>query len=100
MFVHELRVPVAAEQDAEIVEPGYVPLKLHSIDQKNRDGRFALTHGIQECVLQTLLFVGHGETVLFWLAPASSGGEVSIVAFAGNRQVFGGPGKSADAPGR
>ena len=99
MFVHELRMAVAAQENAEIVEPGDISLKLHSIDQKNRDGRFAFAHSVQERVLQILLFVGHGETALFWLAPASSGGEVSIVAFAGNRQVFGGPSKSTDAPG-
>src|SRR5579862_2083575 len=61
---------VATEQNAEIVEPGNVSLKLYSIDQEDRDGRFALAHGIQESVLQVLLFVGHGETALFrWLQP-------------------------------
>ena len=70
MLVHELRLSVAAEQNAEIVEPGDVPLEFYSIDQKNRDGRFALAHGIQKRVLQILLFVGHDETVLFrWLPP-------------------------------
>src|SRR5207248_8869684 len=75
MFVDELRMPVAAQKNAEIVEPGDVSLQLHSIDQKNRDGRFALAHGIQERVLQILLSVGHGVTALFLVDPAPLGGE-------------------------
>src|SRR5947207_13156456 len=70
MFVDELRMAVAAEENAEIVEPRYVALKFHSIDQKNRDGGFAFAHGIQERVLQILLFVGHDEPFFFgWLPP-------------------------------
>ena len=46
MLVDELRMTIAPEQQAEIVEPCDNPLQLHSIDQKNRQWRFGFANVI------------------------------------------------------
>ena len=51
MLVDKLRMTVAPEQKAEIVEPGDNPLQLHPIDQKDRQWRFGFTNVIKEGVL-------------------------------------------------
>jgi hypothetical protein len=51
MLVDKLRVTVAPEQQAEIVEPGDNSLQLHSIDQKDRQWRFGFANVIKEGVL-------------------------------------------------
>jgi hypothetical protein len=60
VLVNELCLPVPAKKNAEIVEPSDVPLKLYAVDQKDRHGRFALTHSVEKGVLQVLLFFAHG----------------------------------------
>jgi hypothetical protein len=51
MLVDELRMTVAPQEQAEIVEPGDYSLQLHSIDQKDRQWRFGFTNVIKEGVL-------------------------------------------------
>jgi hypothetical protein len=58
MLVDKLRMTVAPEQQAEIVEPGNNSLQLYSVDQKNRQWRFGFTNVIKEGVLQILCAVG------------------------------------------
>src|SRR6185436_3755668 len=53
-------MPVAAQENAEIVKPGDDALQLDTVDQKNRQRRFALAAGVQERVLQVLLTLAHG----------------------------------------
>ena len=62
VLVNELRLPVPAQKNAEIVEPSDVSLKLHAVDEKDRHRRFALTNGVEKGVLQILLFFAHGWT--------------------------------------
>ena len=59
VLVDELRVPVAPQQDAEIVEPGDDALQLHAVDQEDRQRRFVLAHMVQERVLKALGSFGH-----------------------------------------
>src|SRR5207249_2585275 len=54
VLVDELRVAVAAEQDAEIVEPGHDPLKLDPVHQENRKGDLVLADMVEESVLEVL----------------------------------------------
>ena len=59
VLIDQLRLAIAAQQHAEIVEPGDIALKLHAIDQKDRDRGFAFADGIEKRVLQILLFFAH-----------------------------------------
>jgi hypothetical protein len=45
-------VSIAPKQQAEIVEPGDDALKLHAIDQKDRERRLGLANVIEKSVLQ------------------------------------------------
>ena len=54
VLVDELRLAVAAEQHAEVVEPGDDPLQLHPVHQEDRDRHLGLAHVVQERVLQVL----------------------------------------------
>ncbi len=76
VLVDELGLAVAAQQHAEIVEPGDIALKLDAIDQEDRDRGFALADGIEKRVLKILLFFTHGQ-FSHWLCPLP-GGRVSI----------------------
>src|SRR3569833_972447 len=60
VLVDQLALAVAAQQDAEIVEPGDVALELHAIDQKDGDGAFGFADSVEERVLKVLLFIAHG----------------------------------------
>jgi hypothetical protein len=51
MLIDKLRMTVAPEQQAEIVEPGHNPLQLDSVDQKDRKWRFGFAYVIEEGVL-------------------------------------------------
>jgi len=42
---------VAPEQNAKVIEPGYNPLKLYTVDEENRERRFILSYVIEKCVL-------------------------------------------------
>jgi hypothetical protein len=56
VLVDQLRMSVAAQKHAEIVEPGDKALQLDAVDQKNRNLVPALAHMVQEGVLQILRF--------------------------------------------
>jgi hypothetical protein len=51
MLVYKLRMTVAPQQQAEIVEPGDNALQLYPIDQKDRQWRFGLANVVEEGVL-------------------------------------------------
>src|SRR5260370_1308158 len=51
VLVDKLRMTVAPQQQAEIVEPGDYSLQLHSIDQKDRQWRLGFANVIKEGVL-------------------------------------------------
>lgn len=59
MFVDELRVPVAPQQHTEIVKPSHDTLKLHAIDEEDRQRRLLLTDVIQKSVLKILRALSH-----------------------------------------
>ena len=52
MFVYELRLTIAAQQDAEIVKPCNHALQLDPIHQKDGDGNFLLADMIEKDVLK------------------------------------------------
>src|SRR4029079_7068742 len=52
VLVDELRMSVAAEQDAEIVEPGHDALQLHPIHEKDRQRSLVLANMIEKSVLK------------------------------------------------
>jgi hypothetical protein len=80
VLVDKLGIPVAAQQDTEIIEPGDVTLQLDPVDQKNRHRRFAFADCVEKSVLQVLLFFGHDEQLSFsGLSPSLK--HLSIVAF-------------------
>ncbi len=54
MLVDQLRHAVAAQQNAEIVEPGDDALQLDAVDQKDRQRDFLFSDMIEESVLQVL----------------------------------------------
>src|SRR6185437_12789302 len=65
VLVDQLRMPVPAEQDGEIVEPGDDALQLDAVDQEHGHGGLVLPHMVQEDVLNVLRFlVGHGAILL------------------------------------
>jgi len=51
VLIDELRVTVAAQQDAEVVKPRHDALQLHAVDQKDRERRLVPAHMVQEGVL-------------------------------------------------
>src|SRR3546814_20819707 len=59
MLVNQLRLPVAAEQQREIVEPGDDALQLDALDQEHGHRGLALAKGVEENILEILVFIGH-----------------------------------------
>ena len=60
VLVDELRMAVAPQQHAEIVEPGHEALQFDAVDEKNRHRSLGLANVIEERVLQVLrLFAWH-----------------------------------------
>eukprot|EP01012_Entosiphon_sulcatum_P012985 TRINITY_DN18264_c0_g1_i1.p2 TRINITY_DN18264_c0_g1~~TRINITY_DN18264_c0_g1_i1.p2 ORF type:complete len:107 (-),score=14.74 TRINITY_DN18264_c0_g1_i1:85-405(-) len=74
VLVDELRMAVAAQQHAEIIEPGDDSLQLHAIDQKDGERRLVLADVIEKGVLEVLrTFRGHGFLIrLFVVARRSA----------------------------
>ena len=52
VLVDELRMSVAAQQDAEIIEPGHDALQLHAIHEKDGQRRLVLANMIEKRVLK------------------------------------------------
>src|SRR5690606_20184824 len=70
MLVDKLRMPVAAQQNAEVVEPVHDALKLDAVDEKYCESRFLLSNVIEEGILQILSAVSH--VLLFPICPTAS----------------------------
>ena len=51
VLVDKLRMPVAPKKNAKIVEPGYDPLKLDAIDEKDRERSLVFPYVIEKGVL-------------------------------------------------
>ena len=51
MLVDKLRMPVAPQQDAKIVEPSHNALQLYAVDQEDRKRRLVFSYVIEECIL-------------------------------------------------
>jgi hypothetical protein len=72
MFVDQLRLTIAAQKHAKIVEPGDDALKFHTVDKENGDRNFGLSNLIEKRILQILFIGGHWLIVLVSVAlPAS-----------------------------
>ena len=54
VLVDELRMTIATQQHAEIIEPGHHALQLDSVHQKNGERNFGLADVIEKSVLQVL----------------------------------------------
>ena len=51
VLVDELRVAIATQEHAEIIEPGHHALQLDAVHQENREWDLGLADVIEECVL-------------------------------------------------
>jgi len=65
VLVDKLRLPVAAQEDAEIVKPGDDALQLHAVDEKDRDRNFRLADVIEKGILQILSVASHVYSPFF-----------------------------------
>jgi hypothetical protein len=54
VLVDKLRMVVPAQQNAEIIEPGYDALEFHPIHQKNRYRQLVLSDVIEKYILKIL----------------------------------------------
>src|SRR3546814_6254751 len=59
MFVNQLRLAVAAQQQREIVEPGDDSLKLDPLDEEHRHRSLVPPHGVEKKILKILALIGH-----------------------------------------
>ena len=57
VLVDELRMTVATQQHAKIVEPGDDALQLDAVDEEDGQGGLGLADAVEEGVLQVLLFL-------------------------------------------
>ena len=57
MFLDKLGMTIPAQQQAEVVEPGYDPLKFHAIDQEYGHGNFLFSYVVEKDVLEVLHFI-------------------------------------------
>jgi hypothetical protein len=62
MFIYQLRLAIAPQQDAEIVKPGNDTLQFDTVDQEDRHGNFGFPRVVQECVLKVLSVGSHLKT--------------------------------------
>src|SRR5215470_5782448 len=70
VLVDQLRMRVAPQQHAEVVEPGDDALQLHAVYQEDGDRHFVLADVVQEDVLDALGFlVGHYYLRPLFLGP-------------------------------
>ena len=51
MLVDKLRMPIAPEKDAKIVEPGHDPLQLNAVDKEDRKRSLVFPNVIEKGVL-------------------------------------------------
>src|SRR5215471_16256293 len=71
VLVDQLRVAVASQQHAEVIEPRDDALQFHAVHEKDREGDFCFANVIEEGVLQVLCAVAcHGLRFRFLLARA------------------------------
>jgi len=70
VFVDQLALPLAAQQDAEIVKPGDDAQELYAVDQKDRHRHLVLAHMVEKCVLKVLFVCGHGHCLCSFLVQA------------------------------
>ena len=62
VLVDQLGMPVPAQQDGKVVEPGDDALELDPVHQEHGHRRLVLSHMVQEHVLNVLrLLIGHGH---------------------------------------
>src|SRR3546814_4881004 len=59
MFVNQLRLAVAAQQQREMVEPGDDSLKLDPLDEEHRHLSLVPPHGVEKKILKILALIGH-----------------------------------------
>ena len=90
MFVNKLRVTIAAEKHAKIIEPGDNTLQLNSIHEEDRERHLVLAYKVQERVLQILgAFSSHlfSLSVHPELAPGSGALKLADAACASQGKV-------------
>ena len=59
VLVYQLRLPIAAEKQREIIEPGDDALQFDALDQKHGHRSLAFAESVQENILEILIFIGH-----------------------------------------
>ncbi len=84
VLVDELRMAVAAQQHAKIVELGDDALELDAVDQKNRQRSLLLANVIEERVLKVLCAVRH--LLCSWMLFPAFGGVSRILGSTTNQR--------------
>ena len=54
MLIDKLGMPIAAQQNAEIIKPGDDTLQFHAVDQEDCKRHLVFTDKIEKCVLEIL----------------------------------------------
>lgn len=54
MFINKLRLPVATQEDAKIIEPRDDTLQFYTVDKEDCHRNFCFTDLIEKCVLKIL----------------------------------------------
>jgi hypothetical protein len=73
VLVNELRVAVATQENAEIVEGCHNTGELDAIDQKDRQRNLLLANGIEKKILEILRTFRHGAASFFFAGLLSTG---------------------------
>jgi len=67
MLVDQLGLAIAAQQDAEIVEPGDDTLQFYAVDQEDCDWNLGFANVVQESILKILSVRSHFYYLAFVL---------------------------------
>jgi len=87
VLVNELRMPVATQEDAKIIEPSHNALELHSVHQKNCERDFVFAYEVQERVLQILgAFSSHVFSLSVHPGLSPGSGSLNLAEYASTPQ--------------
>lgn len=73
MLINQLRLAIAAQQNAEIIKPCNHALQLDPVDQENCDRYFGLAYVVQERILKVLSIRRHSLFSRLFLSLATRG---------------------------
>jgi hypothetical protein len=65
MLIDKLGLTIAAQQNAEIVEPCDHALQFYTVNKEDGHRNFGLTHMVKKCVLKVLSIGSHCRSTLY-----------------------------------